>query len=381
MNEESGKAAEKINESEIIELRLGKVKDFFKKKYSWTSYVVLAFIVFLSIKIRTLPLSGLKDITTGTWTLGPDLDPFLFLRWAKYIIAHGSLMVNDTFRYVPLGYNTKGELILLPYLIAWFHKFASFLGFSGSVEQSAVLFSVFFFALTVISFFLLVRKMFVSNLGELKANVTALISSLFLSILPALLPRTIAGIPEKESAGFFFLFISLYFFISAWKAGKLRNRLLLGLFAGITMAMMALVWGGWTYISLTVSLSLFISLILGKCKKEEIYITLIWLIPSWIIMSIYSTRYSWSNLLTSTITLIALVMPLFMLVNLLISNNKFGKYFELGFLKKVPKPIVSIGIALIFGAILGSVVFGISFIPDKIGDITTPLIQPITDRL
>ena len=171
MNEESGKAAEKINESEIIELRLGKVKDFFKKKYSWTSYVVLAFIVFLSIKIRTLPLSGLKDITTGTWTLGPDLDPFLFLRWAKYIIAHGSLMVNDTFRYVPLGYNTKGELILLPYLIAWFHKFASFLGFSGSVEQSAVLFSVFFFALTVISFFLLVRKMFVSNLGELKAKM------------------------------------------------------------------------------------------------------------------------------------------------------------------------------------------------------------------
>ena len=54
-----------------------------KKNLSF--YPILAWIVLMSIRIRTRNLPLLRDITTGTWTLGPDLDPFLFLRWAKYI--------------------------------------------------------------------------------------------------------------------------------------------------------------------------------------------------------------------------------------------------------------------------------------------------------
>src|SRR3989344_8670485 len=107
----------KVSEEEVIRIRKEKIVKFFKTNYSWISYVVLAFIVYLAVKIRTSNLAGLKDITTGTWTLGPDLDPFLFLRWAKYIFEHGSLYAIDTMRYVPLGFNTKGELLLHPYMI------------------------------------------------------------------------------------------------------------------------------------------------------------------------------------------------------------------------------------------------------------------------
>ena len=71
---------------------------------------------------------GLWDITRDNWTLGPDLDPFLFLRWAKYIVQHGSLMAIDYMRYVPSGFDTRGEMVFLPYSIAWFHKLASFFG-------------------------------------------------------------------------------------------------------------------------------------------------------------------------------------------------------------------------------------------------------------
>jgi len=35
-------------------------------------------------------------------------------------------------------------------------------------------------------------------------NIIALIATAFFVVIPSLLPRTIAGIPEKESAAFFF---------------------------------------------------------------------------------------------------------------------------------------------------------------------------------
>src|SRR3989339_513953 len=123
----------------LVEQRKQKVLQFLKQRWQWLSYVFLAVIVYISVWIRTRNVSGLKDVTTGTWTLGPDLDPFLFLRWAKYIVENGSLMAHDAMRYVPLGYNTAGEMKLLSYIIAWFHKLASIFG-SGSIEQSAVIY-------------------------------------------------------------------------------------------------------------------------------------------------------------------------------------------------------------------------------------------------
>src|SRR3989344_7812208 len=192
-------------DSTLIEERKKKVAAFLKKNYNWLTYVVLAIIVWIAVRIRTRNLDGLRDVTTGTWTLGPDLDPFLFLRWAKYIVEHGSLFAIDTMRYVPLGYDVRGELLFLPYSIAWFHKIATFFG-SASVTQSAVMYPVFMFGLTVIAFFFMTRKIFLSILGKRNSNVAALVASFFLTVMPPLLPRTIAGIPEKESAAFLFMF-------------------------------------------------------------------------------------------------------------------------------------------------------------------------------
>src|SRR3989338_2160681 len=123
-------------EAQIIEERKKKILSFLKVKYNWIAYAALALLVWFAIWLRTLPMKirpetgkpGLWDITTNNWTLGPDLDPFLFLRWAKYIILHGSLMANDTLRYVPLGFNVRAELTPLVYMIAWFHKFAAAIG-------------------------------------------------------------------------------------------------------------------------------------------------------------------------------------------------------------------------------------------------------------
>src|SRR3989338_8428157 len=146
MNENEN--TEKQN-NELVEQRKQKIKKLFGKNLIY--YIILAVITLIAVLIRIANIDKLKDIATGTWTLGPDLDPFLFLRWAEYIVEHGSLMALDTLRYAPLGFETRAELVLLPYLIAWFHNIASIFG-STSIEYSAIIFPVFMFALTIIAF-------------------------------------------------------------------------------------------------------------------------------------------------------------------------------------------------------------------------------------
>src|SRR3989344_4819666 len=111
-----------IGADAIVEKRKQKIVQFFRQKGQWLFYVFLAVIVYMAVWIRTRNVPGLKDVTTGDWTLGPDLDPFLFLRWAKYIVENGSLFAVDMMRYIPNGFETSGEYLLHPYMIAWFHN-------------------------------------------------------------------------------------------------------------------------------------------------------------------------------------------------------------------------------------------------------------------
>ena len=165
------KKIDNYNEDEIIKLRKDKLHKLFNTKKNWIVGVLLAIIVFISFSIRTSNIPKLKDVTTNDWTLGPDLDPFLFLRWAEYIAEHGKLFILDNLRYVPLGYNTAGEAKLLSYLIVWFFKFLSLLPnflvskLPGapqeiSVTYAAILFPAVMFVFTIIAFFFLTKEIF-----------------------------------------------------------------------------------------------------------------------------------------------------------------------------------------------------------------------------
>ena len=367
------------SEEQIIRERKEKFIALFKKKYDWISYLILAFIVWIAVKIRTLPMKvnpatgkpGLWDITRDNWTLGPDLDPFLFLRWAKHIVQNGALMAWDSMRYIPLGYNTAGELILLPYSIAWFHKFINWFG-DYPIEYSAVLYPVFMFALTVIAFFFLTRKIFADITGEINANIIALMSSFFLAVLPSLLPRTIAGIPEKESAAFLFLFLALYFFISAWKSEKQGNSLIFAALAGASTAAMALIWGGYLYAFLTIGIASLLAFFLGKVDKSKLYVYGTWLISSLILMYPFSTRYTPKEILGSTTTLIPIAIFFIMLMHFI--ENKKG-------LNKIPKQVITLIVTVALGIIVLSLAFGPGFLFHNVGDVIKVMIVPVTDRL
>jgi asparagine N-glycosylation enzyme membrane subunit Stt3 len=368
-----------MDEHRLLKERANKILSLAKTKTAILTYIFLALIVLLSIYIRTINVSQLTDVTTGEWTLGPDLDPFLFLRWAKVIVAEGSLFSVDSLRYVPVGFNVKEELILHPYTIALFHKVAVLFG-STSVTQSAAIFPVFMFALTVIAFFLLTRKIFLDSQGEVKSNIIALISSLFLTIIPVILPRTIAGIPEKESAGFFYLFIALYFFLCAWKSKSTKGELIFATLAAIATAMMSAIWGGYIFILLSISLTVFFALILGQVTKRRAITFATWLIVSYLIMGLLSTRYSLHNLLDSTTTAIPMFILLLLIVDFVIWNTKLSKYFE-NYSSKIPKSIISVIVGIIVALIAALILIGPSTVVSQFGDLTQVLIEPQTDRL
>ncbi|MAG78975.1 hypothetical protein CMI40_01215 [Candidatus Pacearchaeota archaeon] len=375
------------NEEELLKKRKEKLLNSLKQKRDWIYYLILSFIVFISFYIRTRNIPRLKDITTGTWILGPDLDPFLFLRWTKYIVEHGKLFMMDTMRSVPLAeicsgitcnpVNTAVEMKLLSYMIAWFHNFLSFFSNEITVTYSAILFPAVMFAFTTIAFFLFARIIFYKENKETR-NIIALIATSFFILIPSLLPRTIAGIPEKESAAFFFLFITFYFFLKAFNSEKLNKRIIFGVLSGIATASTALIWGGVIFIFFTISTSVLLAFSLGKIKKDEFFIYASWLITSFIIMMPFSTRYSLKNLITSTSSGLAVGVLVIIGMSLLIM--KTNKLEKIRGKIKLPKETFSLIISFLVLSIIVIAILGLNFVMGEISSIKNSLINPQTSR-
>ncbi len=368
-----------------LAVRKEKVINFLKKKKDWIYYLILSFIVFIGVYIRTRNIPKLKDITTGTWTLGPDLDPFLFLRWAKYIVEHGKLFLIDTMRSVPLAeicsgsqcnaVNTMREMTLLPYMMAWLHNFLAIFSKDITVTYSAIIFPVFMFGLTTIAFFLFARKIFYKQ-NKKTRNIIALISTAFFVVIPSLISRTIAGIPEKESAGFFFMFIAFYFFLEAFTSKKLKRGIIFGVLAGIMTAGMGLTWGGVGYIFISISMAVIFSFLLGKITKKRFYVFTVWFVSFMILMILFSARYSFMTLMTSTSSGLVFLAFFILLIDFILFKKKLIKIPE-KIRGRLPDRIISLLIAIIILALLSTIFFGFSFIPDKVTNFVDQTVHPL----
>ena len=370
------------SDEDYLEVRKEKIIEFFKKSQIWV-LAVLIIVLILGIYIRSLPMSdhggrpGLWDITRNTWTLGPDLDPWLFLRGAKTIVETGSLPERDMMRNVPLGFDNSKESQLLPYLIAWTFQALNFIGINKGIEYAGVIFPVIMFGLTIISYFLFVREIFArkSKKSKLKANIIALIASFFMIVFPAFLSRTIAGIPEKESAAFFFIFLSFYFFLKGWKSDGIYV-VIFGILSGISTALMSLIWGGNLYIFIPIALSSLIAFIFNKIHKKEFLVYSTWIIVSFFLMALLPSRYSFIGLITSLSSGNAFIVFFVILVDKILrkSNLKIIKN------RKIPSNIISLIVGIVLLAVLVTIFFGPTFIIEKLKAIHQALFKPTIGR-
>lgn len=373
-----------ISEEEILKERKNKIVSLFLKK-GWWVIAILAIAIILGLYIRSLPMKdhgghpGLWDITTNNWTLGPDLDPFLFLRDAQEIVQNGHMPSMDFMRNVPLGFDNSEETRLLPYMIVFLYKIIKSFNPAITIEYAAVLFPVIMFGLTIIVFFLFVREIFKDSIGKNKANIIALISTFFMVVVPDLLSRTIAGIPEKESAGFFFMFLAFYIFLKGWKAKNLKSAIILGIIAGISTAMMGLVWGGVSYVFVTVAAASLIAFILNKVDKKEFSVYSSWIITSLIFLLLLTHKFQLKEFITSLDSGLALIVFFIMMVHFIVWKTKIS---ELKILKniKLPKPIISLIMGIILLIIISLATLGPSTISGKINDLNNILIHPVTGR-
>jgi len=374
------------NTEELMKKRKEKVLNFFKNKQIWVLGVLIIAII-LGVYIRSMPMQdhggtpGLWDITTNTWTLGPDLDPWIFTRYAQIIVEEGSLPKIDAMRNVPLGFDTGEETQLLPYMIAGTYYFLNIFT-ESSVIFAAVIFPIIMFALTIISFFLFVREIFVrkSKKSKTKANLIALISTFFMIVIPVFLSRTIAGIPEKESAAFFFMFLALYLFLKSWKSDSLKKAIVFAILAGITTALMRLIWGGVLYIFITIAIASLIAFILNKVHKKEFIIYSLWIFFSFILLLVFfSAKNSLKGLLTSLDSGLAFLVFFILFIHFILWNTKLSKLKILN-QYNIPKTLVSLIFGVILLIIIVSIFFGPGFFIEKLKVINQVMFRPVTGR-
>ncbi len=229
---------------ENIKKYINKTTTFLKQRKIQTIItivLILAIIIFGTwIRVQNLPL--LKDATTGEY-IPLALDPFYFLRLSETINQQGSLPAVDVMRYPVAQVGFTNEI--LPQAIVFLYKFANIFNHNISLRFIDVISPVIFFILGLIVFFFLIYTL-------TKSKVIALISSIFLAIIPSYLYRTMAGFSDHEAIGVFAFFLTLLCYSLVLKFldnEKKKDNFFIktclsGLLIGFVSAFTIASWGG-----------------------------------------------------------------------------------------------------------------------------------------
>ncbi|MFH1276013.1 MAG: STT3 domain-containing protein, partial [Candidatus Woesearchaeota archaeon] len=339
---------------------------FVKTKWNYLIYIVLAAIIWFGVKIRIGNLWLLKDSTTGKY-IPMALDPHLFLKYTKYIVEHGSLLAHDPTRFVPLGTSTV-QYVFMSGFIAYLYKFVHIFFPSVTIEYVDVIYPVICFAIAMVFFFLLVRRMF-----EWK---TALISTLFLSIVPAFLYRTMGGFSDHEALGIMLMFMALYFYIVGWQSKNLKVTLIWASLAGIFTGLMGLSWGGWTFLILIISLAMLVEFFFDKIKNIDVYQYTAWLIFAVLTTTTWIPMFTLKTILGSFTTGIAFLVLFMLLVDLALFK------FDLLKIKhkikgKLPLSFASFIVSIFLGILILGVAVGPSELAVQFNEVSDNLLHPL----
>ena len=242
------------------------------EKYKLMFLPIIIWLLFTTAVIRTSNISGLKNEATGDWVLGPDLDPFLYLRNAFEISEGKNLGKIDMMRYAPLGAASYIHSNLMPWAIFYIYKFISMFSNDISLTSAAVIAPVIFFVISTIGLFFFLYTLFSFKFSKEKSLIIATIASFFYVFIPSMLQRTIAGVPELESLGMMWFWFAFLFFALAWKQDSKRRMIIYGLLAGFFAGAMSWVWGGYRYIYMTLALAVFLCFIFNIEKRKNLIV-------------------------------------------------------------------------------------------------------------
>ena len=328
--------------------------------------VLTSIIGFASI-LRLQSLPNLIDATTGKY-LTADPDALAFLRYTKEIVENGALSTIDKLRYYPQGYANLEEFSLLSHLLAYWYKVVHFFIPSVTVELIHTTYPAFSFAIAMIFFFLFAKK--ISN------TKVAVIATTILSFIPIFLFRTLTGVSDKEAMGLALMFAAFYFYIAAVQSTSTKKSAVLALVAGLFTGALGLIWGGVSFIFLIFGIFSAVKIIANSFTKKDFYNYSIWMFTTMAVLSsFYPERFTINAYFTSITTLIMLTAFFFSLIHFLtIPLNLFGIYER--FKDKFPSWVISGAITVLFSIILFSLLYGPTFLLDRVTELMNSLTKP-----
>lgn len=201
-----------------------KAVDIVKKNWY---LVLLIIIVIMAFQIRAAPAVH-NELQA--------LDPFYLYRISEYVLNNNLQMPTiDHLRNHPYG-DTTFDLLVMHYLPPLMYLTLNPV-MQTSFFNFALLYPAIMGALSVFIMFFLAREIF-------NDNKAGLFAAFFLATVQAFITRTSAGFFEKEPTSSIFMFMSVLFFIKAFKSKDWR----FGILSGITLGFMTLSWGGTQYI-------------------------------------------------------------------------------------------------------------------------------------
>ncbi len=250
-----------VDEEEEFELDLNDIVEFVTSHKKEISYVVVFLAVFFAFYVRTQDVPNLQ----GKYLVG--LDPYVFYRYAYYLVNDGSIPSNDTMRYYPTGFLTERELLMPSYSIAALYYTIHLFNPNFSLMDAAIYYPAVATAIAIIFFFFLTREIF-------KSNTIALSSSLLLAVISGFIFRTSAGFADKEPIATLFTFGLLLFFVKALRAKEKKDKVIFSALTGFFSSMSIMSWGGTNLIFVSIGFALFLHFLLNQSKKEDILLYL-----------------------------------------------------------------------------------------------------------
>ncbi len=346
-----------------------------EKRKHWIQYILLGIIIYIGTFIRTRNLNFLKDATTGDY-IPLALDPHLFFKYAKEIVETGSLAAQDMTRFVPEGIATAKYLFVSSF-IASFYKVLHFFNPEVTIGYADIIYPVVCFAIALIFFYLLVRELF-----DVKV---ALLATLFLSVIPAFLQRTMAGFADHEALGVMLMFMALFCFVKGWKEKETKKgnqkSLAWSLAAGTFTGLMGLGWGGWKFLILMISLFTLAEFFFNKIKERDIYNYFAWFLPIIPITVLWIPKYSLSALIGSLTTGIAFLVAFILLVDLTVFRKDYLKIKKRittnSLTKKLPANLTSLSMSLVLGLVFALALLGPANIVQQISEVEDTLLHPL----
>ena len=246
------------------------------RKFKWMFLPVVIWLLVTTAILRTQNIDQLKDGKTGNYTLGPDLDPFLYLRHATEI-DQGNLGPIDYFRKAPLGVKSYAYSNIMPWVIFYMYKVISMFS-DQSLTYAAIITPVILFLISLVGFLLFIKETASFKFSKEKSWLIAILAGLFYAFTPAMLHRTVAGIPEIESLGMAFFWFAFLFFTLSFKAENKKKQILFGVLAGIFTGAMSWSWGGYRFIYMILSLTSITLFLFGN--KRLFFVFSSWAIPA-----------------------------------------------------------------------------------------------------